>query len=207
MTIATNHPFFGFIWTAHNVRIFRNTTAAPLEYKFDVTCLASDYDSGVVDCNRPLGDQGAKAQYLIMTLQPGEIGAHILFDWNTASNIDVVNIWKENAQWDTYGAVAPKNQLWLGDAGIPPAADTDWRLVSSDVAGDGVDGINGTPMIDGPFEGYFANFNYKPGTAGEDLPPHTGQIESTKASFSMGLWSLLAGLISVFGLRRIKNKK
>ena len=97
--------------------------------------------------------------------------------------------------------------MWLGEAGVPPAPDTKWRLVSTDVADDGVDGINGTPMIDGPFKGFFANFNYKPATAGTRPPPYEGEIESTKASLSMGLWSVLVRLFSVFGLRRLNNKK
>ncbi len=156
----------------------------------------------------PASDTSPNFLYDIISQPPlfVNFGSLFLFDF-TFDNIDVVNVWKENAPWNTYGATAPTNSLWLGEAGIPPAPDTDWRLVSSDVAGDGVDGINGKKMIDGPFKGFFANFNYKPGTAGEELPPYTGQIESAEASFSMGLWSLLAGLISVFGLRRINNKK
>lgn len=221
MTIASPQPFFNFNWFAHHVRIFRNpaTATGPITFKFDVTCEAADYDSGNVVCNKPLADQGAVKQYITMTLEPGEIGAHILFDWGSpqattcgqaACDIDVVNVWRENAQWDTYGAAAPKNELWLGEAGIPPALDANWRLVSSDVKGDGVDAVNGSPMLDGPFEGYFANFNYKPDGVGEAKAPITTEISDVgvdSLAFSMGLWSLLAGLLSVFGLRKINNKK
>ncbi|MDT8281879.1 MAG: DUF5011 domain-containing protein, partial [Gammaproteobacteria bacterium] len=208
MSIGSPFPFFNFNWFAHHIRVFRNTTSAPITFKFDVTCTSADYDNGTVDCNRPLDEQAATGRFLTMTLQPGEIGGHILFDWNGNLDIDVLNFWKENEPWDTYGDVEPKNQLWVGAAGIPPAPDANWRLVSSDVPGDGVENINGSPMIDGPFKGFFPNFNFKPDSSGEALPPFDGQINAAKAdTLSMGLWALLAGLLSVFGLRRIANKK
>ncbi|MDX2505599.1 MAG: hypothetical protein QNL62_14130, partial [Gammaproteobacteria bacterium] len=161
-------------------------------------------------------------RYITVTLEPGEIVGHMLFDWGevnkptpcgqAACDIDVINKWKEDDVWfdpdgqfDTNDpSTSTINDLWLGATGVAPAVDTSWRLVSTDVNGDG---NNGSPMIDGPFNGYYANFNYKPAGAGESLPPYTGQIEDVDVSFSMGLWSLLAGLFSVFGLRRINNKK
>jgi len=85
---------------------------------------------------------------------------------------------------------------------------------------------NGTLSDDGagtltytPFTGFTGterfSFTATDGTTDADpnvlaieiLPPYTGQIEDVDVSFSMGLWSLLAGLFSVFGLRRIHHKK
>ncbi len=209
ITVASSTRFNGFNWTANRVRVFKNTTAAPITLKFDVTCTAADYDSGKVDCSsNPLGDQDAIQRYMTLTLEPNQVGVHILFDWNLAKNIDVALAWKEDTSWNTYGKTAPTNQLWLGNAGVPPSPTTDWRFVSSDVPNDGTDGINGTPMVDGAFIGFYANFNYKPGTAGEKLPPVDTEISDVEVGgFSMGIWSLMAGLFSVFGLRRINNKK
>jgi len=215
ITISSPFPFFNANWFAHNIRIFKNTTGAEITLNFDITCQRSDYDAtpAKVDC----GGNPAN-EYMTLTLQPGEIGAHILFDWGetgkptpcgqAACDIDVVNKWEENGVWnDPDGPTSGSNNLWLGAKGIAPAVDTTWRLVSTDVNGDG---INGTPMLDGPFIDNYANFNYKPAGAGESLPPYTGSIEDVSVdslAFSMGWWSLLAGLLPVFGLRRINNKK
>jgi len=212
MQISSPFPFFNANWFAHNVRIFKNTTGTEITLNFDISCAKSDYEDavGTVDCG------GTK--YIKLTLQDGEIGAHILFDWgetgkNTpcgqaACDIDVVNKWDQNAQWtDTDGPTTGTNNLWLGAKGIAPAIDATWTLVSIDANGDG---INGTPMLDGPFLTNYANFNYKPSGAGESLPPFTGNIDDVNVdslAFSMGWWSLLAGLLPVFGLRRINNKK
>jgi len=98
----------------------------------------------------------------------------------------------------------------------PPAVDTTWLLVSTDVPENGVplvdggigDGVNGRPMIDGPFNSFHVNFNLGPGAAGVKVDAPLATITPVKApAFSMGVWSLLAGLFSVFGLRRINNKK
>jgi hypothetical protein len=221
MTIGSPEPFFNFTWVAHNVRIFNNTTAAPITYNFDVTCLKADYDTAVVDCNRPLADQGANTRYISMTLEPGEIGGHILFDWgkNDATtecgkancNIDVVNKWSAG-QWDKHGSTAPINTVWIGPAGVPPATvenagegnQANWVLVSGDV---NADSINASPMVDGAFVGSYANFNYKPDKVGSALPPYTGKISDVKVDgFSFSLWTLFGGLLSIVGLRRITGK-
>ena len=51
MTIASNRPqpFFGFPWTAHNVRVY-----GPGTYSFDTTCTVAQLEAGVSDCNNPL---------------------------------------------------------------------------------------------------------------------------------------------------------
>jgi hypothetical protein len=222
MTIGSPEPFFNFTWVAHHVRIFKNTTAAAITYSFDVTCLAADYDTGVVDCNNPLADQGANTRYISMTLEPGEMGGHILFDWGKSiattecgkqnCNIDVVNKWT-TGQWDKHGDTAPINTVWIGPAGVPPATvensgegnQANWVLVSGDVNSDG---INASPMVDGAFVGSYANFNYKPDKEGTPLPPHTGKISDVEIDgFSFSLWTIFTGMLSVFGLRRLTSKK
>ena len=155
-------------------------------------------------------------------------------------DIDVILRWKENGVWndvdgdgvadlsrDSDGdgvADADGGKLLLDppyllvdDQGnlAPPALDTVWALVSMDVPEDGIpggkgDGFNGRPMIDGPFNGYHANFNLGPGSAGvqkEKVVSKISDVAVDKIAFSMGFWSLMAGLLSVFGLRRINNKK
>lgn len=222
MTIASPEPFFNFTWTAHHVRIFNNTTGAPVTYNFDVTCRGADYDAGTVDCDKPLAEQGALTRFITMTLEPGEIGGHILFDWGKDDNstpcgkancdIDVVNKWSAG-MWDKHGATGNKNVIWIGPAGVPPATvensgegnQANWVLVSGDVNGDG---INASPMIDGAFEGSYANFNYKPDKAGTALPPYEGQISDVNVDgFSFSLWTLFAGILSVVGLRRFAGQQ
>ena len=218
MTIGSPQPFFNFNWVAHHVRIFKNTTGAPVTLNFDVTCRGADYDAGTVDCNKPLAEQGAEQRFMTMTLEDGEIGGHILFDWGKDDattpcgkancDIDVVNKWVAG-KWDNHGDTAPVNAQWIGAAGVPPAtpensADpADWVLASTDLNGDG---INASPMIDGAFVGSYANFNYKPNRSGTPLEPVTTEISDVDIDgFSFSLWTLVAGLISLFGLRRIKR--
>jgi len=67
------------------------------------------------------------------TVGAGQIGAHILFDWAATNNIDIVLVWDVTVETD----------------GTLTLTSTDW---------DG-DGINGAPMVDGPFLGFNANFD------------------------------------------------
>lgn len=46
--------------------------------------------------------------------------------------------------------------LFLGLAGIAPEVSTQWKLVSTDL---NFDGINGAPLLEAPFNGYYLNFN------------------------------------------------
>lgn len=212
MTIASPQPFFNFKWKAHHVRVFQG----PGTFKFDSTCTAANYDAGKVDCNNPF-ETGQTEQYMTMTLAADEVGGHILFDWGKDDAgspcgkancyIDVVNVWKRNAQWNDHGDAAPKNALWLGAAGVTPATDANWKLVSTDFNGDG---NNASPMIDGAFLGSYANFNYKADKAGTPPPPYNGTISSVDVdtlSFSTNLWMSLSILFGIFGLRKINNKK
>ena len=64
--------------------------------------------------------QQTRALQLRMTVPAGMVGAHILFDWNTTDNIDVVNVWDIDGVWDQHGDTDPKNKLYDGPAGDAP---------------------------------------------------------------------------------------
>ena len=110
MTIEsdTPWPFFSFVWTAHDVRVF-----GPGTYSFDSGCTVAEIQS--TGC--PAGSAANSGPPISMTVGPGQIGVHILFDWNTSTNIDVVNVWNQDDVWDTYGDAPPKNELYTGLAG------------------------------------------------------------------------------------------
>ena len=189
-------PFNGFPWIAHHIRVFGEGT-----YEFDTGCTVADIEAMGCPADSVGGDT------MTMTVGPDQFGAHILFDWNVTENIDVVNVWDQNKQWDRLGHTGEINKLWLGTAGLPPAEDANWELVSTDVDGDG---INGSPMLDGPFPNFSANFNNKPDKAG--IPPepfvHTQQDTQLGDGIlaSMNIVALFASLMMLLGLRQIGRK-
>jgi hypothetical protein len=160
MTIASasDFPFFGFPWTAHNIRVF-----GPGSYAFDTTCSVAQLESGVANCG------GAANQILTLTVPAGQIGAHLLIDWNVTQNIDVILLWEENGSFDN----PPPGALYLGPAGPVPAPDSIFRYVSRDADGDGIPGAR---IIDGPFIGFSPNFNLDNLTAADadndGIPDH-----------------------------------
>ena len=85
------------------------------------------------------------------TVGTGEIGVHVLLDWNGSTSIDVVDVMKPNAV---------SSNVWTGGCGSNSAC-TVWQWMSYDFDGDGV---NGTSMLDGPLPGMNANFNLGAGT-------------------------------------------
>ena len=136
---------------------------------------------------------------MTMTVGPGQVGAHILFDWSTSTNIDVVNVWDENAVWDNYHDTPPKNELFTGPAGVAPDPTTTWELVSIDVNGDG---IHGSPMIDGPFINFYANFNNTPAASAAPPPPiDTVAPDTSLGASSLNIWGLIVGMFALMGLR------
>jgi hypothetical protein len=159
MKLASNGPtpFFGNNWTAHTIRVF-----GPGTYRFNTTCTTLQVVAG--EC-APNADE---SKNLTMEVGTGQIGAHMLFDWNTATNIDVINVWDRNAAWNTNPLnldppPAKGNRLdpdnWWGPAGTMLNPNTTWAFVSTDPDGDGV---NGVQMVDGDFATYNANFNLGP---------------------------------------------
>lgn len=139
--------FFDNEWTAHHIRVF-----GPGDYTFDTTCTTTQLEAGTSDCG---GTVGQKIHVVVAT---GQYAAHILFDWNGSTNIDVVNVWNQSAVWDDPDANT-KNDLYPDGGGVPPDPAGTWDLVSIDADGDG---INGVAMVDGPFVGYSANFSMNP---------------------------------------------
>lgn len=73
------------------------------------------------------------------TVGAGQWGGNINFAWGANSGIDVFNVW---------------NVVDNGDGTY------DW--VSTDIEGDGIPGMK---MVDGPFQGFSANFNFTNTTA------------------------------------------
>lgn len=218
MTIETvkPQPYESFFWTAHNIRVY-----GPGNYSFDTSCTTAQYEAGTTSCGG--------SQFITMTVGADQIGAHILFDWgkpDSASpcavktcDIDVVNVWNKDAAWDRHGGINVANKLWDRGAGIPPDPDTLWALVSTDVTGwtdeFGVlhaegDGINGAQMVDGPFEGFHANFNSTPATQGAVPPPVKITSPDTELGGSLlasvSITSLFMAFFSLLGLRQISQK-
>lgn len=149
---AGPQPFFGSVWDAHDIRVF-----GPGTYSFDTGCTVTELQA--TGC--PAGSAANTGPAISMTVPEGYLGAHMLFDWSTSSNIDVVNVWEQNGVWaNPDGDASTVNDLWSGDAGTAPDPTTTWDLVSIDINDDG---FNGSPMIDGPFIDFYANFNAGPG--------------------------------------------
>jgi hypothetical protein len=114
---ATPTQFFGFPWTVHDARAF-----GPGSYYFQT----------------PQGN----TQNLVVG--PDEIGANLVFDWNSMA-MDMVLLWNRNStvNGDIYG--------------YPPDGQV-FALASADGNGDGIPGV---PMVDGPFVDFQPNFNIK----------------------------------------------
>jgi hypothetical protein len=143
--MASNEPFpfFGFVWTAHHIQMF-----GPGTYTFDATCSTTQVEQGLTDCGGGAGD------FATLTVGDGQIGAHMLFDWNVTANIDVLNLYEANA---IFPSADPAGALYQGPAGPTPEVTCLFEQASID--GDG-DGIPGVKFIDGPFIGFRANFNH-----------------------------------------------
>ena len=132
-------PFFGFPWFAHDIRVF-----GPGSYSFDSSCTVAQLRAGTAVC------QGGP--FLNLTVGAGQIGAHVLFDWNVTDNIDVALLWDSDGVFTS----APGGELYQGAAGPTPSVTDVYQLVSRDADGDG---IAGARMVDGPFIDFRANFN------------------------------------------------
>lgn len=76
MTLSSPDAFFGLQWTAHSIQVF-----APGTYSFDTS----------------LGGGVGESGNLTMTVDSDQLGAHMLFDWGTNANIDVVVVWDFNS--------------------------------------------------------------------------------------------------------------
>jgi hypothetical protein len=132
-TISSPCPFFGSTWTSHDVAIY-----GPGTYTVYAGC--------------PAGSPGCKqGTPITFTVGEGELGGHMLFNWTTNKDIDVVDIWTPHA---AFGPKSPM-QTGAGGCGVGDPKKV-WDLMSKDWDGDGV---NGKGMVDGPFKNFNANFN------------------------------------------------
>ena len=91
----------------------------------------------------------SRGNTLQLQVNENQIGTHMLFDWNGNNDIDVVLTWDFNGVFAGSPAGVSDDQ---GSRGVA------FSLTAIDVDGDG---SPGTPMADGPFAGFNANFNIK----------------------------------------------
>ena len=201
ITSAGPEPFNSAVWIAHDARIF-----GPGTYSFDSGCTTVEVQT--TGC--PAGSATNTGPAISMTVPAGHYGGHILFDWNNNPNIDVVNVWDASGTgvwYDPDGDLSAANNLFVGRAGLAPDLDTTWKLVSIDLDNDG---FNGTKMVDGPFDGFYANFNAGPASVGVEAPPIKMTAPDSKledaAVGSLGLGGLLC-LPSLVSFIRKRKKR
>ena len=213
---ALPHPFFGAVWTAHHIRLF-----GPGTYTINTDNENEGPNDTTAECTTAMLVAGTctpsatASKNITFTVGAGQIGAHMLFDWNGNFNIDVVNVWDQNTTWTDPDA-GDKNNLWTGARWAGPSGytvhpQTQWAYVSTDNDGDGIVGVK---MIDGPFQGFSANFNLSPTFSCQESPPApmaigdsskvggcslgTGNVNLTER----GDWWLVAGFLAWLGLIR-----
>jgi hypothetical protein len=205
MSLSSSTPFFSYTWTAHDIRVF-----CPGTYTIDTTCTIAQLHAGTYPCNNLPLPAGQTQQFYTFIVGPGQIGAHMLFDWNVTQNIDVVEVWNTNAVFEP-------SQMYTGAAACNNPL-TVWNLMSTDWDGDGK---NGGAMIDGPFSQFSANFNIR--TSGTPLtcsaytpsvnvadPSNTAgcSISSRPSSGTeRGDWWLVAGFLAWLGGIQMRLKR
>ena len=187
VTASSTTVFFNALWTAHDIQVFE-----PGTYNFDTT----------------LGGGAKETGTLTMTVGTGQLGMHMLFDWNGNLNIDVVVVANPNTVFgsgigssanpgcNTGTAASITNCLYdgggFGSAGAPIASNP-WMLSSTDQAGG--DTIMGTPMpAGGPFQFFNANFN-------ANLTPTPKPVPVPAA-----VWLFGSGLMGLAAVSRRKKK-
>lgn len=189
VTASSTSTFFSALWTAHDIQVF-----TPGSYSFNTALAGGNPESGMLNVSVPAG----------------QIGMHMLFDWNGNLNIDVFVVAASNSM---YGAGALRtagnasscdggtiqNCLWNGGAvtGFKPVANQVWMLATVDGNADGRMGI---PMAAaGPFAGFNAGFNATMSGIGDisDIP----QVPVPAAA-----WLLGSGLVGLVGVARRKSK-
>lgn len=155
-TLSSPSDFSGKFWTAHHVNIY-----APGSYTFGTNCTISQTPTCA----------GTAAQQYKLTVGANQVGAHMLFNWSTSTNIDVVLLWNKGKSWAQTGTTsafcAGLGAQCNGVGGN--TVNTVWSWVSIDTPASTISSTNtqanetntysGTQMIDGPFIAQSANFN------------------------------------------------
>jgi hypothetical protein len=151
VTALSTTPFFGYIWTAHDIQMF-----VPGSYSFDTTLGGGVPEIGMMDA----------------TVGPGQLGMHMLVDWGNNLNIDIFIVADQNSVFGSGVGIkayaspctaTTKNCLWTGKGWVgdlasnAPTGGQTWMLASADGNGDGIMGIPMRP--DGPTGGFNFNFN------------------------------------------------
>lgn len=190
-TLSSPTAFSGKKWTAHNVNIY-----AAGNYTFYTGCPAGDPACGIGTAYN-------------LTVGYGQVGAHLLWDWSTNKNIDVVLLWDMNKSWAQTGTTSA-----FATGGTNPngnSINTVWGGVSIDTNMD-TDNYSGTRMLDGPFVGQSINFNvqgistYSCMEFEEEFcfpysPPIPGP---TVTPLPAAAWLLGSGLLGLMGVARRK---
>jgi hypothetical protein len=202
ISLGSTTPFFGFNWTAHHIRVFGPSV---IPYVINVDCTTAQLENGT--CTPNMVDPTKNYTF---TVGANQFAAHMLFDWNTTQNIDVVDIWNQSA---TFGP----SSMFTGASGCGNPAQV-WDYMSSDWDGDGQ---NGAAMIDGPFKNFKANFNlrftqtalacsaYTPTVKVSDPSNTAGCSISSRPSngIERGDWWLVAGFLAWLGGIQIRLKR
>lgn len=197
VTASSTAPFFGHSWTAHDIQVF-----TPGSYSFDVTVGGGNPETGTLSA----------------TVGTGQVGMHMLFDWNGNLNIDVfvvaqpssifgsglLNSTQTNKTGDfkcssSFTGTIVQNCLFdggpYGSAGQPTPSQV-WMLASIDPDGDGVMGI---PMAaNGPFAGFNANFQATMGGIAD--------VSDIPVPIPAAVWLFGSGLLGLVGIARRKKK-
>jgi hypothetical protein len=186
VTMSSTAPFFGHSWLAHDIQVF-----VPGSYSFDVTLGGGNTETGTLNA----------------TVGSGQLGMHLLWDWNGNNNIDVFVVLAQNSVFGSgllysteltcasnYTGTITKNCLYdgphYGSAGAPVKNQV-WMLAATDGNGDGIVGI---PMaVNGPLAGDNINFN-------ATLTPSPKPVPVPAAVWLFG--SGLMGLVAAAGRRK-----
>jgi hypothetical protein len=196
-------PFFGYLWTAHDIQVF-----VPGSYSFDTTLGGGVPETGILN----------------VTVGAGQLGMHMLWDWNGGLNTDVFVVLAQNSVFGTgvlndsstcVNPVTSGGQINCLDishlvTGSTPVANQIWQLATVDGNGDGVMGIPiaaGGPFADANFA-FNVNFEsvflcdvesvYDPSSRScipPGSPPSSTPVPTTA-------WLLGSGLAGLMGFAR-----
>jgi len=209
MTLASAgpEPFDGFLWSAHDIRVF-----GPGTYPFNTGCTIAELHAGTAP-----GSCAVQGPTVAMTVGAAQVGALMLFDWHGNDNIYVAEVWNKNALWSQ--GPGSENGLWTGPAWGGPAGfmvdpNTTWALSSTANTGNG---INGIPMVNGPFTGFSANFNLDASDSCVAAAAPLTEAKNTKVGgcsinptpvnlFERSDWAILLGFIGWLGWTRRKHR-